>query len=154
MKHRPTWTALTLIPALRILMMLVPTIFFDSAAKAQSVTVQFLSGRNGRPVAKGVRIWAFFNNESGRHILDLHTDGQGQVEFDANGAKTFQVSPVGYIDCGERPVGSSPRDYAIDEILKAGLLTRNDCGHINAEPLRGRLLYFVRRATWWELFKN
>ena len=154
MKNRPTRVAPTLIPALGILMMFLPTIFLGSAADAQSVTVQFLNGRNGKPIAKGVRIWAYFNNETGRHILDLHTDVQGEVQFDTNGAKTFQVSPVGYVPCGEQPVGSSPRDYAIDEILKTGLITRNNCGRINAEPLHGRLSYFVRRATWWELFKN
>jgi hypothetical protein len=143
-----------LIPALGIIVMLLPTVFFGGTDNTPSVTVQFLNGRNGTPIAKGVRIWAYFNNETGRHILDLHTDRQGEVQFDTNGAKTFQVSPVGYIPCGEQPVGSSPRDYAIDEILKTGLLTRNTCGRINAEPLRGRLSYFVRPATWWELFKN
>jgi len=108
-------------------MTLLPTIFSGGTANAQSVTVQFLNGRNGKPIPKGVRIWAYFNNETGRHILDLHTDRQGEVQVDTNGAKTFQVSPVGYIPCGEQPVGSPPRDYAIDEILKTGLL-RKACG--------------------------
>ena len=152
MKNR--WIAPRLIPALGILMTLLPTIFSGGTANAQSVTVQFLNGRNGKPIPKGVRIWAYFNNETGRHILDLHTDRQGEVQVDTNGAKTFQVSPVGYIPCGEQPVGSPPRDYAIDEILKTGLLTENNCGHVNAEPLRGKLIYFVRPAGWWELFKN
>jgi hypothetical protein len=153
-KNSPMCVTPTLIPALVILMMLLPTIFIGSTANAQSVTVQFLNGRNGKPIANGVRIWVYFNNETGRHILELHSDRQGEVKFDPTGAKTFQVSPVGYIPCGEQPVGSSPRDYAIDEVLKTGLLTQNNCGRINAEPLRGKLLYFVRPATWWELFKN
>jgi hypothetical protein len=153
-KNRPIRIAPTIIPGLGILMVLLPTILFGNTANAQWVTVQFLNGRNGKPIAKGGRVWVYFNNETGRHILDLHTDGQGEVQFDANGAKTFQVSPVGYIPCGEQPVGSSPRDYAIDEILKTGLLTKNDCGPIKAEPIRRRLLYFARRASWWELFKN
>jgi hypothetical protein len=153
-KNRPTWIASMLGPALRILVMLVPTIFFGSPANAQSVTVQFLNGRNGKPIAKGVPIGVYFNNETGRHILDLRSDRQGEVQFDADGAKTFQVGPVGYVPCGEQPAGSPQRDYAIDEILKTGLITRNNCGRIAAEPLRGRLSYFVRPATWWELFKN
>jgi hypothetical protein len=37
---------------------------------------------------------------------------------------------------------------------KTGLLTWNDYGRLNAEPLQGRLLYFVRPATWWEMFEN
>lgn len=90
-----------LIPALGIIVMLLPTVFFGGTGDAPSVRVQFLNGRNGKPIAKGVRIWAYFNNETGRHILDLHTDDQGEVQFDAKGAKAFQVSPVGYIPCGE-----------------------------------------------------
>lgn len=154
MGNRPAWIARGVNPALGIFMMLLPTIFFGITANAESVTVQFLKGRNGKPIAKGVRVWAYFNNETGRHILDLRTDRQGEVQFDSNGAKTFQVSSVGYIPCGEEPIGSPPRDYAIDELRENGLLTKNNCGRINAEPLRGKLKFFVRPATWWELFKN
>jgi hypothetical protein len=135
--------------------MLLPLMFFfGGTANAQSMKVQLLNGRTGKPISKGRRIWVYFNNSAGRQILDLHTDSQGVIEFETRGAKTFQVSPVGYIPCGEQPVGAPARDYPIDEILENGLLTKDDCGHLNAEPLRGRLLYFVKPASGWELFKN
>lgn len=123
-------------------------------ANSQTISVQLLNGQNGKPIKKGIRIWAYFNNDAGRHILDLHTDREGQVQFDVNGAKTFQVSPVGYVPCGEQPIGSSARDYAVAEVLRTGLLTANDCGRLSTEPIRGRLSYFVKPASWWELFKN
>jgi hypothetical protein len=64
------------------------------------------------------------------------------------------VHVIGAVTCGEQPVGAPWRNYSVAEILSTGLLTQNDCGHRHYEPLRGKLLYFVRRATLWELFKN
>jgi hypothetical protein len=116
-------------------------VFTSVAAKAQTISVQFLNGKNGKAIKKGVRIWAYFNNDTGRHILDLHTDQDGEIRFDTNGAKTFQVSLVGYVPCGEQPIGSPAQDYAVADTLRTGLLTRNDCGYMDAEPIRGRLLY-------------
>jgi len=127
---------------------------FVGIARADLIRVQFLNGRTGKPIAQGRRIWVYFNNRAGRQIVDLHTDSQGTVQFESDGAKTFQANPVGYLSCGEQPVGSSPRDYPIDEVLKTGLLTRNDCGNLNTEPLRGRLVYFVKPASGWQLFRN
>lgn len=128
--------------------------FLSVHATAQLVSVQFINGRNGKAVKKGERVWVYFDNGKGRQILDLHTDSQRAVQFDAGGATTFQVSAVGFVPCGEQPVGVPARNYSIEDVLKHGLLTKNDCGHLNAEPLRGKLLYFVRPATGWELFKN
>jgi hypothetical protein len=123
-------------------------------ATAQLVSVQFISGRSGRVVKKGVRVWVHFDNGKGREILDLRTDSQGVIQFDAGGATTFQVSAVGFVPCGEQPIGVPARNYSVEDVLKHGLLTKNECGTLHSEPLRGRLSYFVRPATWWELFKN
>jgi hypothetical protein len=135
-------------------LLLLLTAFFSKATTGQSVRVQFVKGWSGKPIGKGGRVSVYFNNKIGRHIVDLRTDQEGEIQFEADGAETFQVSSVGYVACEEQPVGSPTRDYSIDEVLKTGLLTENDCGRLNTEPLRGRLLYFVRPATWWELFKE
>jgi hypothetical protein len=125
---------------------------FNGIALAQSVVVQILNGRNGKPVSK-VRVWVSFDDPRGKQPIDLKTDRQGEVQFETNGAKTFQVSPVGVVDCREQQF-TAPIDYSVNEILKTGIVTRNDCGHSNPEPSHGRLIYIVRPATWWELFKN
>jgi len=134
--------------------MLMSMSLFSGSATAQSVTVQFLKGRSGKPTRKGERVSVYFITENHRRFLDLRTDKQGTVQFDADGAETFEVTAVGYIACGEQPIGAPAHKYPVSEILKNGLLTQNNCGHLNSEPIRGRLLYFVRPATWWELFKN
>ncbi|MFZ0637464.1 MAG: hypothetical protein WAM08_18230 [Candidatus Acidiferrales bacterium] len=118
-----------------------------------TVIVQFVNGPSGEPIAK-VKVYIGFDDLKARKPLDLTTDLQGKVEFETNGAKTFQVHPVGLVACGEQPKGAPYRDYSIAGILRDGLVTRNDCGRAKAEPLRGQLLYFARSASWWELFKN
>jgi hypothetical protein len=125
---------------------------FNGFALAQTVVVQILNGRNGKPIPK-VRVWVGFDDQKSRPPLDFKTDRQGEVQFETNGAKTFQVSPVGEIACREQQF-TAPIGYSIEDILKTGIVTRNDCGHSNPEPSRGRLIYVVRPATSWELFKN
>jgi len=127
----------------------VPT----NAAPPKLVVVQLLNGRNGKPLAN-VRVYVSFDDHKGRKSLDLISNGRGEIEFDASGAGTFQVHPIALVPCGEQYIGNPDRNYAIDEVLGPGILTKNDCGHLESEPLRGRLLYFARRATWWELFRN
>lgn len=140
--------------ALCAFLLLLAAFFLNSTVTAQSVTVKFLNGQSGKPIKKGERVWVCFDCKTVRRILDFHTDKQGTVQFDADGAKTFQVNLVGYPACGEQPTGAPAPNYLIDEILKNGLVTRNDCGHLDSEPLRGRLLYFVRPMTWREWLKD
>jgi hypothetical protein len=89
-----------------------------------------------------------------QHLLDLRTDRDGDVRFDPSEEKTFQARPIGEVACGEQPIGAPDRDYSVDKILSRGIVTANDCGHLSPEPIRGRLTYLVRTATWMELFRN
>jgi hypothetical protein len=125
---------------------------FNGIALPQTVVVQILNGRNGKPVSK-VRVWVSLDDSRDKQPLDLKTDGQGEVQFETNGAKIFQMSPVGVVPCREHQ-WIAPIDYSIEDILQTGIVTRNDCGHSNPASSRGRLIYIVRAATWWELFKN
>ena len=135
----------------RCLVLLVLLIFCMTTASAQTVVVQVINGRNGKSISK-VRVYIGFDDLKGRQPLDLRTNSQGEVQFDAKGSKTIQVHSIGEIACGGQPKGAPYRDYAIDDILRTGLVTRNDCGHFNPEPLRGRLLYIVRPATFSEMW--
>ncbi len=140
----------------RYLVLLAFALAFTSGRAAwgqTTVVVQFMNGRSGKPMAK-FKVYIGFDNLKARKPLVLTTDRQGKVEFETDGAKTFQVHPVALIPCGEQPKGAPYRDYSVSEILRAGLVTRNNCGRTKAEPLPGRLLYFARPASWWELFKN
>ena len=129
------------------------TCIFSKAMPGQTVVVKLINGRSGKPIAK-VRVYIGFDDLHSRRPLDLTTNREGEIQFDTNGSTTLQVSPVGTVSCGEQRTGMPLRDYSILRILKTGLVTENDCGRSDAEPLRGRLSYFVRPATGWELFNN
>ncbi len=129
-----------------------------SSLAAQSVTVQVLNGKNGKPVGPGKRVYVAFQGTVTRNILNLHTDDQGKVEFDVEGAKTFRVVPTEYATCGEQAFDAPLKDYSVDEVLNDGLVTRNLCESNNGvafddRPQPGKLLYFVKRETW-ESYKN
>ena len=72
-----------------------------NAGLGQPVTVQIVNGRNGKPMAK-VRVYIGFDDLRGRQPLDLTTNRQGEIQFEADGAQTFQVHPVGTVACGEQ----------------------------------------------------
>jgi hypothetical protein len=75
-----------------------------------------------------VRVYIGFEDLKGRQSVDLTTDRNGEVRFEADSSKTFQVHPVWLAACGEQPVGAPYRDYPIAETLKTGILTKNTCG--------------------------
>ena len=125
---------------------------FAPATVGQTVTVRLINGRNGKPLSR-VKTAIGFDNDKNRQFIILYSDLNGELHFEADQSRTIYVHPIGVIDCGEQPVGAPDPNYSIAEILKNGLLTRNNCGKGNYEPLRGKLLYFGRRASWWEMFK-
>jgi hypothetical protein len=125
----------------------------SSIASAQTVVVKILNGKNHKPLAH-FRVFIVLGDPRNQHTLDLNTDKEGTIQFDADNAKTFQVKPIGTVSCGEQPIGAPDRDYSTEQVLKNGIVTRNDCGKFNPEPVRGQLLYLVRPATWLELFRN
>jgi hypothetical protein len=128
-------------------------------AAAQSVIVQFVNGKSGKPIGPGKPIYVAFQSGPIRSILNLHTDDQGIVEFDVEGARTFRVAPIGYVPCGEQAVDAPLKDYSVEDVVNDGLLTKNTCPGNNGvafkdQPQPGRLVYFVKKESPWESFKN
>jgi hypothetical protein len=124
-----------------------------SPAAAQNVVVKLLDGQNRKPRLR-FRVYIALGDARAQPLLDLKTDRDGEVHFNAAGVATFQVRPVGVVACGEQPIGSPARDYSVADVLTHGIVTKNECGSFRPEPLRGQLIYFVRSATSLELFRN
>jgi hypothetical protein len=112
-----------------------------------------VNGKNRKPLAH-YRVYIVLGDPHDQHSLDLMSDREGKVQFDAGGVTTFQVRPVGTVTCGEQRIGAPTRDYSVAEVSAHGIVTRNDCGDFNPEPVRGQLVYLARSATWLELFRN
>lgn len=123
------------------------------AASPQAITVRLLNGKPGKPQSK-IRVYIVLGDPKHQHLLDLKTDSDGIVRFDPSQEKTFQVRAVGEVTCGEQPVGAPDCDYSVDTVVSSGIVTLNNCGRVSPEPIRGRLIYLVRPATWMELFRN
>jgi hypothetical protein len=141
-------------PIRRVAVIILAACGLGSVVAAQSVTVQFVNGKNGKPVGNGKRIYVAFQNGPIRTILNLHTDNEGAVQFDVEGAKTFRVAPIGYVTCGEQAVDAPLKDYSVDDVVNDGLVTRNNCGTFDSQPQPGRMLYFVKKESPSESFKN
>ena len=125
----------------------------SSALAAQTVVVQLVNGRNDKAVGKGEAVHVVFNTGAIRHLLNLHTNAQGEVEFDAQGATEFKVMPVEYAPC-DQPSSAVQAVYSVAEVTNDGLVTFNDCAQLSRQPVPGRLIYFVKPDSRWERTKK
>ncbi len=121
---------------------------------AQSVVVQLLNGRSGKPVRKGTVIHVAFPDETVHRLLGLHTGRLGEVEFDTEGAKDFQVGAVGYVSCREGSSEAQPEKYSVEEVLQKGAVGPNHCGQAVTQPQPGRLILYVKAAGLWDKVKS
>jgi hypothetical protein len=136
-----------------VLFVVVSVASFPARASGQQIVVQLMNGKS-RKAFSGYRVYIVLGDPYAQHTLDLKTDHDGKVHFDTQGIATFQVRPVGTISCADPAKGTSNPDLDVAEVLRHGLVTRNDCGKFNPEPLRGQVTYLAGNASGWQLFKN
>jgi hypothetical protein len=139
MKTRNLKLARLIVPLLLWICCMCQTMF------AQSVAVQIVDGRSGKPIGKGRVVHIAFASASFQTILTLHTNSQGEVQFDAEGAKAFSAGVVGYLPCSDKGVGTLPESYAVSDVLQSGSASSNDCGQLSHRIGAGSLVYFVKR---------
>jgi hypothetical protein len=119
----------------------------------QQIVVQVINGKTNKPISKA-KLFVSFPNETKRQSIQLYTDKDGEAAFPLEGSDRFEIHPIALVTCGEQPAGTSQPSFSATEVLNAGILTKNDCGQSGREPIRGKVVYFVRTAGWSELFKN
>ena len=134
-------------------LLLLATLSLSSAsASGQHIAVQLLNGKTRRPL-KGYKVYILLGDPHMQHRLDLKTDRNGTVHFDTSGENTFQVRPVGTTSCS-KPTSTSDIDFSVAEVVAHGVVTPNDCGNVNPEPLRGQVTFLTRSASGMDLFRN
>lgn len=119
----------------------------------QQVIVQVINGKTNKPISKA-KLFISFPDDLKRQSIQLFTDQNGETAFSLDSAKRFEVHAIALVTCGEQPAGTNQPSFSASEVLGSGILTKNDCGKSGREPIRGKIVYFVRTAGWWELFKN
>lgn len=133
-------------------LLLVVAINCCSRLEAETVTIRVLNGKNGKPVTdEQVNVLFPVNH---RAQLLLHTDKDGDVQFDGDRGEVFQILPDFYADCRSWQAGTPSPLYSVTEVLSEGRLTQNTCSKMNIEPRRGKLVYFVKPLHWWEAYKR
>jgi hypothetical protein len=135
------------------LLMLATMILPSAVASGQPVAVQLLNEKNRKPL-KGYRVYVLLGDPRAQHMLDLKTDHDGKVRFDTSGEATFQVRPIGTIAC-TKPATSPPDiNFSVAEVIAHGVVTPNNCGSFDPEPLRGQVTFLTRSAPGLDLFRN
>ena len=150
-----------------------------SALRAQTVRIELLDGRNGRPMADkcvGVSVDTF------NRTLGVRTDSQGVVRLrltkndneintqnQPNGCGDWPVvKPVvkyshsvsivaGYVLCEARKPDHSwlaKLTFSVKKVLEYGVVTANTCGKAKASPKPGEIILFVRPLNFWEKLKE
>lgn len=164
---------------LAFVFMVVSTCCWGTAVQAQTVRIQLVNGRNGRPVADScVDVWV---GNTQKEAMAIPTDRHGvatlrltenDTEISVHrwkGCGGFDViNPVvkysesfrvhaGYVLCQfPKPDYSwlSIQTFSTRDVLRSGVVTANVCGHAKASPEPGELVVFVRPLTFWEKFKQ
>jgi hypothetical protein len=135
------------------LLVLATMILPSAIASGQPVAVQLLNGKNRKPL-KGYRVYILLGDPRAQHMLDLKTDHDGKVRFDTSGEATFQVRPVGTIACTKPATSPSDINFSVAEVIAHGVVTPNNCGSFDPEPLRGQVTFLTRSASGIDLFRN
>lgn len=136
-----------------IVLMLTMVFGLVLGMSGQQVVVQVINGKTNKPISKA-KLFISFPDEPKRQSIQLFTNQNGETAFSLDGAQRFEVHPIALASCGQQPAGTSQPSFLASDVLGSGILTKNDCGQSGREPIRGKIVYFVRTAGWWELFKN
>ena len=121
-------------------------------ASGETITVQLLNGKS-RKVLKGHLVTIILGDPHKQHALDLKTDRDGRVRFETNGEGSFQVRPIGLIPCSTPASVGANINYSVSEVSAHGIVTSNDCGTFNPEPMRGQVTVLARPASTLDLFR-
>ncbi len=134
------------------LLLLSTLILSSSSASGQPVAVQLLNGKTRKPL-KGYKVYILLGDPRTQHMLDLKTDHYGMVHFDTDGDNTFQVRPVGTTSCS-KPASTSDVNFSVSDVMAHGVVTPNDCGNFDPEPMMGQVTFLTRSASGINLFRN
>lgn len=152
----------------------------SGALQAQTIKIELVNGRNGRPIANTcLNVWvgtervnalSIPTDKNGIAVLRLTEENseittlnrwadcgaEGVINPILKYASTIKVN-TGYVSCQLRTADYSwlaVRGFSTKEILQSGVVTANTCGKAKASPKPGELVIFVRPLTWWEKLKQ
>lgn len=153
-------------------MLFLACVYAISAQQPATIHVLLLDGNNGKPLKIGntgkadAPLWlTIFANCGPGHICffpdkrySWRVDGDGWTEVPIiENLKSLQLmkptDQLAYCQGTPDKYGALDKDpeFAVDEILRRGVVAPNTCNtHLNIQPRPGVLIFFLRPLTWWE----
>jgi hypothetical protein len=127
------------------------------SATAQQVTVKVVEGRNGHALKQqSIGLW-LGERAIGNPTVARIKSSDGSAVFSVSGVQqSFVISGFGLVDCrpqvvSDKATGEFKQDvYRFADVLRHGVVARNQCGNPVMQALPGQLIFFARPPHWWE----
>ena len=128
-----------------------------SAAQDNGIVIQVLDGKNGKPIANEHLV--IFTAASAEEIkqhknhLEARTDAKGiaTLALDTRASSQIQVWVDWHVLCQEGPNSNS---YSVEDILKGGLTTPNNCGTVEQPVAPNHFVVFARSERLREKMRH
>ena len=133
---------------------IVIVVLIIGSAAAKQVKIRVVDGRNDKPL-KGVTVDIWFGRKA--------VPPPSQVTSSDDGTALVIIpDPIDTVLIGAQLVGDCRRlpgsnknyiennAYGVDDILRTGIVTQNNCGRRKDELIKGVLVYYVTPLHWWE----
>lgn len=113
-----------------------------SSANAETIRIRVLDGRNGKAI-RNERLNVWIGAAAGR-ALALTPGADWSAELEVQEGSSIAIGSNLYVDCRPSRKGDPSPTYAVDEIMRRGVVTPNTCGKVHSDSKSGELLLFVR----------
>lgn len=139
--------------SLRPIPLLVTFAIFSTGCStllAQSVQVRVLDGRSGARVPNE-KVSVLVKGEKGAR--DYTTDSEGNFSLQVDPSALIWVATEWRVTCRHTAHGTIPF-VPVATIMQQGLTDENTCGQAKSETVKGKLVIFARKSSFFENFKR
>ena len=118
--------------------------------KAQSIHVRVLDGRSGNRIPDE-KVSVLVKGEKGAR--EYTTNNEGDVTLSLDSSAQIFVATEWRVTCRAVKPGVVPY-ISVAKIIQDGVTEQNTCGHAKSETIKGKLVIFTRKASFFENFKR
>ena|SRR5579872_4841112 len=133
---------------------------FCQLGRSQTITVRLIDGKSGKPLSNlHVVIFGIHEARPGIHKVrtlpivkeqdtyKVDVTGEEYLQFGAANSTTPRI--VQFIPCQKSTVSAD-----VKEIQAVGSISLNSCSRKSYPVIRGELIIFVRKVSWWGRWKD
>jgi hypothetical protein len=119
-------------------------------AFAQSIQVRVLDARSGARVPNE-KVSVLVRGEKGAR--DYTTDGEGRFSLQIDPSAFIYVATEWRVTCRHTTQGTVPF-VPVATVIQEGFTDENTCGRAKSETVKGKLIIFARKSSFFENFKR